>query len=306
MTNDFKIDTEEQNAEASLKILSGISPGDGFKLSIFRVRPSFVSTGWIETVDFGPDTDFSPEWLREAHGGGHYNLRVLNSKGEFVKSTTLKIAGDPIINGRIVTHQSTQLNENQSNIQKKPDDTANVMRLVLENLMSSQKANTDLLISMMNKASTGEPANPIDQIKGILGLITEIKSSADIPAADDNGIASIANLISSLIATKAAQQQQQQQPQRRVVLTPMVKPVIPTANPSTVEQLATAPVINPNKNDSNSKIEDDLSEDESELSLLDEVLEMPIEDLKDFVREIMERLPAEKLAKIAEAFSKDE
>lgn len=123
------------------------------RISITRTRPAWIpgGGGWLETVDFSSDeSEFSLEALREQYGGGTFVLKVLNEKGKFMAAQTIKIAGDPIHQGRRITQQMVEQSLMPIVQQPPAKDTemADLIKALMANSSKAQRDSFDLLVSL--------------------------------------------------------------------------------------------------------------------------------------------------------------
>lgn len=80
-------DAEDADALAELEALAG----SGARYEIRRTAPA-PFTGYVGT--YSRDI-FTPDLLQQEWGGGNFTLRVKNSKGEYVGSRQIQLAGEP-------------------------------------------------------------------------------------------------------------------------------------------------------------------------------------------------------------------
>jgi hypothetical protein len=242
---------EKRAMKTARDFLGGMVPSQGQRISITRTRPAWIpgGGGWLETVDFSPEgCEFSLEGLREQYGGGTYVLKVLNEKGKFLAAQTIKIAGDPIHQGRRLTQQMVEqsLQPVPPPPATKDNDMAELVKALLANSSKEQQKSFDLLVSLWNKQDrpAGQPTS-FKEMADMIKFVDDIRGGS--APAEDNTMMGMMGLLSQFMTSKQqapapatappamAYQQQTRQPMR-FSAPPMAKPfpaspLMPQASP---------------------------------------------------------------------------
>lgn len=324
-------DTIEKDTKEARDFLNGIAPSEGLQLSIYRSRPAWVSTGWLETIDFGPGTDFSLDWLRETHGGGTYVLRVLSKGGKFCASSSVKIAGDPKIYGQIVTAAAAARGaqaERVANELLQPSghtapntpsfEMTALVKMLMENLNQTQRDNLSLLTTIMKSKDSGRSGGDTAQeIRTWLSLVDEIRKQAAPAATDTNeGVLGLVGLLNTFLANRKEPETQQTPPlpvlPRRIGPPPPVNleflkkpaPVVAApaiAAPAIVAPAVVVPAVAAPTNTFTPEGDqlgdiDPLENDDP--TLAEEIADLSVEEIADLIREVLEVMPVEKVTSL--------
>lgn len=166
----------------------------GFQVSISRIKPTWAS-GWLETIEIDTDEDGRPpvdmEYIKDAWGGGQYVVRLLNSRGGFVLSKTVRIAGEPMENASIIDSPSVKkakeekmLFEIRAQETKSKSKDSDMMTLLLN---ATQKSNRDSM-EMMRENYTRQAPSPMGQLSEMMGLFQvfeKMKGTEPAPVKSD-------------------------------------------------------------------------------------------------------------------------
>lgn len=308
--------------------LGGVTPSPGLKISIMRVGPTWIpgGTGWLETVDYNEPTDFSLEQLKESHGGGAYVLKVLDQFGKFIASQSVKIAGEPKKNGKIITEQMVSALSNQ--IQSAPQNTGSDIGELLKILVSQMNAQQQHTLKLMSEAldrsqhiSQAAPGQgSLKDIAEMVRFVDDIRGPAVTAPQEDSSGALTAMM--GLLANFMSQKQEQKQPPKPqpVGLLPKKPPQPVFSQPkkmnSEQSQSISAPVVasvGPVERPKDIEMENNVLENnqddeiDEEISLVDEISQLPPAELGQLVQELIPKLAEEQLmhlASVLQGFSK--
>lgn len=91
-----------------------------YKLMVLRLEPTVTRgvkiNGYLQTYHLPTTIPDIIEKTGEKHGGGKYQIRIVDGSGQYVKSKTFEISGLPII-------PKGQLEEHQKELNKAPSET---------------------------------------------------------------------------------------------------------------------------------------------------------------------------------------
>jgi len=188
----------------------------GFQVSISRIKPTWAS-GWLETIEIDTDEDGRPpvdmEYIKDAWGGGQYVVRLLNSRGGFVLSKTVRIAGEPMENASVIDSPSVKkakeekmLFEIRAQETKSKSKDSDMMTLLLN---ATQKSNRDSMEMMRENYARQQAPSPMGQLSEMMGLFQvfeKMKGTEPAPAKADE----ITGMISSFMDILKAKQGQPQ------------------------------------------------------------------------------------------------
>lgn len=310
---------EKRAMKTARDFLGGIIPADGQRIAIFRTRPQWIpgGGGWIETVDFGETSDFSLEGLREAYGGGTYVLKILNNKGKYLAAQTVKIAGDPIHQGRRITQQQAEaaLAPLVSTAPARDSEMSELIKALLQNSSKAQRDSFDLLVSLWtNQAKPQGQPTSFAELQKMIEFVDTIRGGAQ-PPAEDSTMMGMMGLLSQFMASKQqpAPASAPMIPQNRAprhFKAPLSPPVLPQASPAEPPQAspeappqaspALPPQASPAEPPHTIEMGDFDEGEEEPLDLADEIAELPIDELVTLLGEVMGKLPESKTLALME------
>ena len=326
---------EKRAMKTARDFLGGLVPSAGRRISIFRSRPSWIpgGGGWLETVDFSDDSnDFSMEWLRETYGGGTYVLKVLDEKGKFMAAQTVKIAGDPIHQGR----RLSQLEAEAKIIPPPPppakdSETAELIKALLANSSKAQRDSFDLLVSLWtNQAKPQGQPSSLDDMAKMIKFVDEIRGGQ--APAEDGTMMGMMGLLSQFMQSKQATAPiQPVQPTRSPMrfaappsmphtqnMIPIRNPVpasMPQASPvpepqsspvlGSMPQVSPAPAPIAQTEKKEFEIDDlefhgDEQQEEQEGDIADDIAEWPVDEIVQLIADVMAKLPESKTLQLME------
>jgi hypothetical protein len=330
---------EKRAMKTARDFLGGMVPSLGQRISITRTRPAWIpgGGGWLETVDFSPEgCEFSLEGLREQYGGGTYVLKVLNEKGKYFAAQTIKIAGDPIHQGRRLTQQMVEqsLLPVLPTAPAKETEMGELVKALLANSSKEQQKSFDLLVSLWNKQDkpAGQPTS-FKEMADMIKFVDDIRGGA--APAEDNTIMGMMGLLSQFMANKQqppapvtaspamAYQPQTRQPMRfgappmakpspASPLMPMVStsPLMPQASPvpQAMPQASPVPQAMPQASpvppaEKKTFDLDDLEfhgDESEEVDLADDIAEWPVDEIVQLIADVMGKLPEAKTLQLME------
>lgn len=332
-TDDPLSGDEKRAMKTARDFLGGMMPGQGLRISITRTRPGWIpgGGGWLETVDFSPDgQEFSLEGLRETYGGGTYVLKVLNEKGKFLAAQTVKIAGDPIHQGRRITQQmaEAQLMPQVSTAPARDTETAELIKALLANSSKAQQDSFNLLLSLWNNQAkpTGKPTS-LDELANMIKFVDDIRGGQQ--PAEDPTMAGMMGLLSQFMASKQVMPPpvspipQQQRAPMKFFAPPVMSAKSQAVNPVPIMNnpvnsapvmsaqsqpvpaapVVPAPVVSAPESEKKNFELDDLEfhgDEEQEIDIADDIAAWPVDEIVQLIADVMAKLPETKTLQLME------
>lgn len=332
-TDDPLSGDEKRAMKTARDFLGGMSPSEGQRISIIRTRPGWIpgGGGWLETVDFSPTgCEFSLEGLRETYGGGTYVLKVLNEKGKFLAAQTVKIAGDPIHQGRRITQQMVEasLMPQVSTAPAVVRDTemADLVKALLANSSKAQRDSFDLLVSLWtNQAKPQGQPTSFDELSKMIKFVDDIRGGQQ--PAEDSTLSSMMGLLSQFMASKQATPPPmavsipQQRAPMKFIAPPVMSAKSQAVNPVPImnnpvntapvmsaqsQPVPTAPVMPAPVVPAHSPVmpmDDDLENDPlegEEIDIADDIASWPVDEIVQLIADVMAKIPETKTLELME------
>ena len=122
-------------------------PGFGyrpmFKVAIRRVEPKWCA-GYQGTIDVDDQEDISFESIRDEFGGGRFYLKIQDSYGRYLAHRSMKICGEPRVNGcRIYKEQKI---DNPKKLLSQPDNKSTEDIAALRGQIAALTAQVEKLV----------------------------------------------------------------------------------------------------------------------------------------------------------------
>lgn len=162
-------DDEERDALADLEALAGT----GARFEIRRTAPAGF-TGYVGT--YQRDT-FSPDLLQSEWGGGNFTLRVKNSRGEYVGSRQIVLAGEAHHKAAPPVPVVSQ----QSHGGSAATELAPILKAMQESSNSQIALLTSLVTGLINKPAPVPPpaTDPLDIIEKLAPILRPEKGGGN-------------------------------------------------------------------------------------------------------------------------------
>ncbi len=185
----------------------------GWKIGIYRTRPTWIQVGYLETVQYDPANPIDLDYVREEHGGGSYCFKFMDERGRIQFVKTESISGKPKQFGVDIEHPSVvaaqEKRSSQYEERSKPND---INETILTALLQSQNAaNTENMRLAREAMQKSSPVSPRAQLSEMAGMIDTVRNMGVLD--DGGGAGDITPMIGGILEMLKGQQQQQYKPQ---------------------------------------------------------------------------------------------
>ena len=143
-----------------------------YKAAVRRTYPENAA-GYLETVDIHEGDTFGNEEIRDLFGGGRYHIKVMNSKGQYLRHFSAAISGEPRqmpLRLRGKGNVASRLSDELSGVAYCAEDVGSLANRIeelkkkIESVVTGQEKNHDLLSSVhrLIRAKLGDVTTAIE------------------------------------------------------------------------------------------------------------------------------------------------
>ena len=188
--------------------------GSAAQLYIKRLDPHWCS-GYLETVPL--DAPVSLQEIKDNWGGKRFQLRLLNSRGQYIRAYNVRIDGPPKRNGRLITPESEyefkqgnpEVVRHYEQPRPNPDNSmSEVLGFFKAQTASQQSLINDLFLRALQPPAAGGNGNgvgAIQQARDLIAFAKEMQLGGGDGGGDDGNTKILGSLIEAFLSRNKEQ-----------------------------------------------------------------------------------------------------
>lgn len=176
-----EIELPKTDEKEELEAIMANLGGKGYQLVIHRTAPAWCG-GYLDTLPM--DEPITLADIRDSYGGKRFQLKVQKPEGGYLLTRSIRIAGEPKVDGKFVPSGGTYEKGGQVIVQPPPDPSEKILLAFKEAqeknaaaLKEAQDRNHELMMEMLSRKE--KQIDPLSQLETLLGAVTTVRKFGD-------------------------------------------------------------------------------------------------------------------------------